>query len=189
MVHCCPASLTASLLAAGLLACEKPAAVRLPSPEPAPVAPATALAPPAAVHSRVDAAPVPASNAPTGRRKLLREGSLSPVARQLIRSKMRQHGEQMENLFWSALMLDHESARLLADWIVELPRVSRPTGATDDTLNASFPPPFFTFQDEMYRLAARVRDAASRERDDELARDFSALARTCIDCHALYLRR
>ncbi len=114
--------------------------------------------------------------------------ALPKLARDVLQDPMRRHGDNLESLLWTALMLDYESTAMIAGWIAEEPRLSRP-GAQMDALNAELPAQFFQLQDQLHR-GARDLARAARERDDEAMADaFSRLAGTCMRCHSVYLRR
>lgn len=109
------------------------------------------------------------------------------LARDVLVEPMRTHGDNLESLLWTTLMLDHESTATIATWIAEEPRLSRPREALD-IFNAALPAGFFVLQDELYASADQLARAARNEDDAGVADAFSRLAGTCIRCHSLYLR-
>jgi hypothetical protein len=111
---------------------------------------------------------------------------LPKLARSVLQDPMRRHGDNLESLLWTALMLDYDSTAMIASWIVEEPRLSRP-GTQTDALNVELPPHFFQLQDELHRGARDLAQAARKHDDAAMADAFSRLAGTCIRCHSAYL--
>lgn len=121
-------------------------------------------------------------------RSLDRETPLPALVRKLLLDNMWNHGEAMENLLWSALMLDHELTEINARKIVSAPKMSRPAPEAGDTLNDQLPMTFFDLQDQMYDAAGRLADAARARNDADTANAYAQLTRTCISCHSVYLK-
>jgi hypothetical protein len=121
------------------------------------------------------------------RAQLERGEPLPVLVRSLLRKNMIEHGDNMESLLWTALMLDHETTELMARQILGQPRMSRPTPAAGETLNDSLPPRFFELQDALYEHAEDLRRAAGARDDIGMARAYGKLAETCVTCHSLYL--
>lgn len=112
---------------------------------------------------------------------------LPELARSLLRKNMIEHGDNMESLLWSALMLDHQTTEIMARQILGQPRMSRPTPAAGETLNDWLPARFFELQDAMYEHAEELRKAAAARDEQGMARAYGKLAETCVTCHSLYL--
>jgi cytochrome c556 len=126
---------------------------------------------------------------PTGERSRLERGEPLPeLARTSLRKNMIEHGDNMESLLWTALMLDHQTTELMARQILDQPRMSRPTPAAGETLSDWLPPRFFELQDALYEHAEELRRAAQARDDMGMARAYGKLAETCVTCHSLYLR-
>jgi hypothetical protein len=121
------------------------------------------------------------------RSRLERGEPLPELARNVLRKNMLEHGDNMESLLWTALMLDHQTTELMARQILGQPRMSRPTPAAGETLNDSLPPRFFELQDALYEHAEDLRRAAEARDDMGMARAYGKLAETCVTCHSLYL--
>jgi cytochrome c556 len=126
--------------------------------------------------------------APNPRPELVREQPLPPLARRSLRHVMIRHGEDMESLLWAALMLDYDTASVLASDMVAEPRIARPSPGDADTLNVAFPAAFFAYQDRLAAAQRALADAARARDDAALARAYGTLAETCIGCHAVYVR-
>ena len=124
---------------------------------------------------------------PVVRPSLERDTPLPALARELLLDTMWNHGEAMENLLWSALMLDHDMTQVNVQQILTTPRLSRPVTEAGETLNDSLPPEFFELQDQMYAAAQQLADASRERNDVGTAAAYGDLARTCISCHSVYL--
>ncbi len=124
----------------------------------------------------------------TSRPMLLRPKPLPKLARLALRNRMQNHGDDMESLLWSTLMLDYESTDGIAARMANAPTLSRPTDADLDTINAMLPPEFFGLQDQLATSIAGLRAAAKAKDDAALATQYGEITQTCIRCHSLYLR-
>jgi hypothetical protein len=114
---------------------------------------------------------------------------LSPLARQLLKKKMRRHGSDMTQLFLSSTLLQHEKARVLATDIANEARISRPIAGGEDDLNAALPERFFVLQDEVRSRAKDVAEAARAADNKLLAERFGRLMQTCVECHSAFLNK
>jgi hypothetical protein len=123
------------------------------------------------------------------RPKLTRTEPLPQLARQMLRDSMREHGDDMENLFWTVLMLDYDSTVTLAKAVGRSPKLSRPPPSEDpNTLNAQLPSAFFDLQDDLFRATDALAAAATARDDAAIAKRFAELNDVCVRCHALYLK-
>ncbi|MEM9491025.1 MAG: hypothetical protein AAGC55_17885 [Myxococcota bacterium] len=126
--------------------------------------------------------------APGGSRPALeRAEPLPDIARDLLRENMIEHGDSMESLLWSALMLEHEMTEVVVAQILGQPRMARPSSGDADTVNAALPAEFYDLQDQMFSAAEELRLAAAQRDDIATARFYAQLTETCVTCHALYL--
>jgi hypothetical protein len=121
-------------------------------------------------------------------RALKRTEPLPDLARDLLRTTMVSHGENMENLMWATMMLDYESTGTLAEWIGTRPRLARAGEGQEDTLNAALPEQFFAYQEELRTSARALAKAAAARDDAAMASSYARMTATCISCHSLYLR-
>lgn len=126
-----------------------------------------------------------ASDAP--RRKLAEPDYLPPLARQLLRSKMARHGEDMLGLVTAVTLLQRERAKALATDIANEPRLVKPIAGGESDLNAALPMQLFTLQDELRMRAKAVAEATSKPDDMALARALGKVTETCVACHSAYL--
>lgn len=122
------------------------------------------------------------------RAKSGRKDPLSPTARAVIATKMDRHAQDMTDLMWAVVFLEHDAAAEIADEIASEPRMARPTGDQDgDLANARIPEDFFRLQDEL-RTQANALAAGARKGDDAaIAEAYGRLSQTCVSCHAKYL--
>jgi hypothetical protein len=130
--------------------------------------------------------PTPASAALP--RKLPPRAGLPTLARSLLAQRMETHGDQMTELVWTVLFLEHQGTRDIADAIAGEPRIARPNAQTDpDELSARLPAKFFDLQDTLHDRALALAAAAKSGKDDEIAKAYGRLSETCVACHATYL--
>ncbi len=126
-----------------------------------------------------------ASDAPRGRLK--EPDYLSPLARQVLRTKMQRHGDDMLQLVMAVTLLQKERARTIATEIATEPRLVKPIAGGEDDLNAALPLQLFTLQDELRLKAKAVAASAEKGSDKELAKSLGRLTETCVACHSAFL--
>ncbi|MBK8014390.1 MAG: hypothetical protein IPK13_23960 [Deltaproteobacteria bacterium] len=100
---------------------------------------------------------------------------------------MQRHGDEMSELLWAVVFLDHEAVLELADAMDREPRLARPLSEDATELNIRLPPVFFVLQDELFRHTQALAAAAQRHDDSAIAGAYADLARTCVLCHGVYL--
>ena len=110
---------------------------------------------------------------------------IPPAARAVIASKMRRHAQQLPVLVSEVAVLDYDGVARTAGEIFDEPQIARPI--TGDELNGLLPERFFVLQDALRSAARQVVEAAARRNSTQLAEAFSALTRTCVSCHDVYL--
>jgi hypothetical protein len=109
------------------------------------------------------------------------------LARKALEKYMLDHGEDMDTLLWSALMLDYELIVNRAERMANRPRLSRPSDDIN-TLNAFLPARFFELQDQMSAAVVDMARAGRVKDDAAIGKSYARMAETCIACHSLYLR-
>lgn len=135
-----------------------------------------------------DSGPAKVEQAAPQRPTLQRKEPLPELARDLLRKYMIEHGDSMESLLWSALMLEHQMTEVVVEQILGQPRLSRPVASeAGDTLNDWLPPRFYELQEQMFTAAEELRFAASKRDDVGTAKSYARLAETCVTCHSLFL--
>jgi len=110
---------------------------------------------------------------------------IPPAARAVIASKMRRHAEQLPALVSEVVVLDYDGVARTAGEIFDEPQIARPV--TGEELNGLLPERFFALQDALRTEARVVVEAAARRDSGRLAESFSALTKTCVACHDVYL--
>ena len=110
---------------------------------------------------------------------------IPPAARAVIASKMRRHAEQLPALVSEVVVLDYDGVARTAGEIFDEPQIARPV--TGEELNGLLPERFFALQDALRTEARVVVEAAARRDSRRLAEAFSALTKTCVSCHDVYL--
>ena len=113
---------------------------------------------------------------------------LSPLARQLLKQRMKRHGQDMLSLVQSVLFLDRESTQRLASEVAREPRLTRPIAGGADDVNAALPERFFVLQDELRSRALDLQTAAQNPDDAQLALRLGEMTQTCVSCHSTYLQ-
>ncbi len=127
--------------------------------------------------------------APAGAKKSLEAPSyLSPLARQLLKQRMKRHGRDMLSLVQSVLFLDRESTQRLASEVAKEPRLTRPIAGGADDVNAALPERFFVLQDELRSRALDLQTASSGPDNAQLALRLGEMTQTCVNCHSTYLQ-
>lgn len=112
---------------------------------------------------------------------------LSPLARQLLKTRMQRHGADTLALLQSVLLLDHPTVQRLATEVATEPRLTRPIAGGEDDLNAALPERFFVLQDELRSRALDLAEAAKKPDNAQLSDRLGELTKTCVSCHATYL--
>jgi hypothetical protein len=107
------------------------------------------------------------------------------AARAVIRSRMQRHGAQLGLLVSETVLLDYDAAARTAGEIYDEPTLARPV--TGDELNGVLPERFFTLEDDLRAETRRLVIAAARRDSAQLTGALSALTKSCISCHELYL--
>jgi hypothetical protein len=105
-----------------------------------------------------------------------------------LHARMGRHADTMSNLIRSVVLLDRPTIRALASRIAddEIVAVSNQTSPERRRLN--LPQDFFAEQTALSAAARALAAAAAADAGDAaLADGFSALTRTCVGCHSVYL--
>ena len=144
---------------------------------------------PAAPPATAAPAPTPSTPEPpkSQRPSLQRTQPLPKMARRLLTQRMIDHGDDMEQLQWSALMLDHESIIAITAHMASGPTLSKPRPGSEDTLNAMLPAEFFTLQEELENSMTLLANGARAKDNLAVADGYGTMVKTCIHCHNLYL--
>lgn len=119
--------------------------------------------------------------------RLDRRQPLPEPARELLRDDMMRHGQTLEQLLWSAVMLEHAATADAARDLLTQPRIPRPAPTTGEPQRGQIPMSFFDLQDRMYAAASELHRAATARDDMAAAKAYGDLTQTCIACHSIYL--
>jgi hypothetical protein len=122
---------------------------------------------------------------PTGEGKLPESTVLAPAVRQVLKTKMGRHDDQMRTLLSRVVLLDDDGVARAAGEMFDEPALARPVGG--DELNGLLPERFFTLQDELRAQLRRLVIASGKHDRDAVASEFGALAKTCVTCHQVFL--
>jgi hypothetical protein len=122
---------------------------------------------------------------PVAREELRASSAMPPAARQVVRSKMARHEDQMRALLSRVVMLDDDGVARAAGEIFDEPALARPIAG--DELNGLLPERFFLLQDELKAGARRLVIASQKRDHAAIADEFGALARSCVNCHQVFL--
>ena len=104
-----------------------------------------------------------------------------------VRARMGRHGETMSNLVRSVVLLDRPTIRGLATRIADEEMIALTDKAIRDKRRLNLPQEFFAEQSSLSAAARALAAAAEAADDAALADQFSALTRTCVGCHSVYL--
>lgn len=121
------------------------------------------------------------------RQRLKEPDYLPPLARQMLRTKMARHGDDMLQLVTAVTLLQRDRAKALANDIANEPRLVKPIAGGENDLNAALPLQLFTLQDELRMRAKAVADAANKPDDVALAKALGKVMETCVACHSAFL--
>jgi len=111
--------------------------------------------------------------------------ALAPAARQVVRTKMARHDLQMRELLTRVVLLDDEGVARVGGEVFDEPSLARPVAG--DELNGLLPERFFALQDELKARARRLVIASGKHDRAAIADEFSALSKSCIACHQVFL--
>lgn len=115
------------------------------------------------------------------------QSKLPRAVRDLLRSRMSEHGQDMDDLLWSILFLDFDSAEQLASNIEMQPRLAEPINKDASELNSQIPKSFFDVQSQLFEKARALGEAARAHDEAEVATAYGEVMGTCVACHSLYL--
>ena len=115
-------------------------------------------------------------------RHLGEPANLSPAARRVIRERMERHGQDMEDLVWSVLLLDYANAARAAS---AMAAGARPLDRNAPELEHLVY--LFEMQDELRARALTLAEAASKRDPTAMEAAFKQVSETCVKCHVMYL--
>ena len=105
-----------------------------------------------------------------------------------LHARMGRHAESMSNLIRAVVLLDRPTIRALASRIAEEELITRSNKTILERRRLNLPHEFFAEQTALSVAARDLAGAAADGGDDAaLADRLSALTRTCVGCHSVYL--
>lgn len=121
---------------------------------------------------------------PVAHDELPAPAAIPPALVHVLRVKMNRHGAQMQELVSRVVLLDDDGIARAAGAIFDEPALARPLSG--DELNGLLPERFFVLQDELRQRAKQLVIASGRGDRAAVALEFTALSKTCLDCHQVY---
>jgi hypothetical protein len=115
---------------------------------------------------------------------LPRPRHMQEIAQDLLRDRMKRHGEDMRALVMAVVLLDFAEAGRLAERVGSEPGLQ--PGGKPGELDAALPAGFFEVQSDLKIKATRLSAAAGTGEPTAVAEAYGALSQTCVGCHALY---
>lgn len=104
-----------------------------------------------------------------------------------LHARMGRHAETMSNLIRAVVLLDRPTIRALASRIAEEEVIARSNKTILERRRLNLPPDFFAEQTALSVAARELAAAADGGDDAALADRLSAVTRTCVSCHSVYL--
>lgn len=120
-------------------------------------------------------------------KKLPAPGYISPTLRALLDKRMEQHGRFAIRLTIGVVLLSYDEVGEVALQMSEEAGLAKPRLGEIGTLNATLPPLFFLFQEQLRTRAAALSRVAGERNNAKLNTAFHRLTETCMACHAVYL--
>jgi hypothetical protein len=112
---------------------------------------------------------------------------LPAVARELVLGKMRAHRVDTALLLRSVVMLDRQSAALIAREIADDVQLARPTRQDAGQVNSLIPPRFFELQEALRDEATSLVRVLETGSDAAVAESYGRVVSSCVACHTTYL--
>ncbi|HEY4183524.1 MAG TPA: hypothetical protein VGP07_00580 [Polyangia bacterium] len=111
---------------------------------------------------------------------------LSNATRELLRSRMASHTNDMADLVSAIMILEYPRIAERAAAIAADVNLARPLTNDATELNSSIPGSFFDYQDELKERARRLEATAREGSAFHVADAYGRLSETCVKCHAIY---
>lgn len=117
---------------------------------------------------------------------LPRPQHIEEVAQDLLRDRMKQHGQDMRGLVMAVVLLDFAEAGKLAGRIAQEPGLPPSADKSKGDLDAQLPAGFFEVMADLKMKATALQQAAQKGDSVAVGEAYGALSQTCVGCHALY---
>ena len=135
-------------------------------------------------------APPPPTAGPSAAGALVaEEDPLPPAVRPLLTDRMYVHGEDLRDLNWAVLFLDHATVQEIAERIAKAPRFAPPVSSDATELNTRIPKEFFALQGELAERARTLSTAAESSDLVAVSVAYGRMVETCVRCHDRYLEK
>jgi cytochrome c556 len=111
---------------------------------------------------------------------------LSPIAREILRTRMASHAREMRTLMAAVMVLDYPKIAEGSERIASDANLSRPLTGDATELNSALPEKFFVHQDEVRAQARALANATQTLDPYRIAAAYGRLSEACVSCHAVY---
>lgn len=113
--------------------------------------------------------------------KQLEPANVSEEARAFLKTKMKNHGKELQGLSIAVATVKLPEVQRLAQDIANQPRLDPSVGPA-----MKMPPRFFELQEELRRNAQALADAARDNQMSGSLEKYSTMIETCMACHAAF---
>lgn len=116
-------------------------------------------------------------------------GDISDEARTRLSERMQDHGTTATDLLFSVVLLDYDGTSRIARRIADGPEQTPDFAETDALLRSEFPETFFDLEATLREDALRLVTAAEANDADLVAKEYSTMVNSCVECHSLMTKR
>ena len=113
--------------------------------------------------------------------KQLEWANVSEESKAFLKSKMKNHGNSMQDLSIAVATLRLPEVQRLAQDIANQPRLDSKSGPA-----MKLPPMFFELQDDLRKNAQALSDGANAKETSVIHERFSAVVENCMTCHVAF---
>ncbi|HEY0707025.1 MAG TPA: hypothetical protein VGG33_09515, partial [Polyangia bacterium] len=107
-------------------------------------------------------------------------------AREILRSRMANHANDMAALMSAIMVLRYPEIETRATAIANETTFARPLTHDATELNSALPEKFFDHQRDLRVLASSLASAARKLDAFQVADTYGKISETCVKCHATY---
>ncbi len=129
------------------------------------------------------------SIAPLRSHRLEPAGDISDEARTYLDRRMRDHGETATDLLFSVVLLDYDGSARIATRIASDTEQTPAYVEGEALLRREFPETFFDLEATLKADALRLVTAAAQSDAEAMAREYSTMVNSCVECHSLMTKR
>lgn len=113
--------------------------------------------------------------------KRFEPSTISEESRAFLKTKMKRHGKELQELSTAVATLRFTEVQRLAQAIANQPRLDSTSGPA-----MKLSPRFFELQDELRKNAQALSDAAKANEMSAMHETFSLVTQNCMSCHAAF---